>query len=442
MINITTELNDIKNIKSNNNYINKLISYIISIIDDIDIINIDDNLLTLLKEIKNYILSYEQLPYYKQLFSKDKTTHYINELSRYKSFNKYIMVNEDIKTNIIFLIELYNNCITYSNTSPDYITSLNKQIDENLNNITIVNNKDEILIIDLLYKLNAIFFNAITKQHIILIKYLLDKDIIDLNYVDQTTGLSILTYCIEHRYNTIIDEILKYNTLSCDVFDSHNVCDINKPIKYVSNNNELGTLIFENMTPLFYAIMKQNNTIIYTLLKLNVDCDVICLLNGEELNVLMFSILYNNMTMFKYFVENKQYYKYINNYSKTILMFALNNINMFNTILFDYNDIEYIINKSDNNSRNILHYICLHGNIKLLHSLCLCKVNINSLMLDIDINGNHPLMYAIQNEYINIIEYLIPYIPSTVYYINNNKGENIMSLAEYNPYIYSLLNSF
>lgn len=187
---------------------------------------------------------------------------------------------------------------------------------------------------------------------------------------------------IRHNFYRIIDLLLIFNI------------DIN----YIFNNNDYNLLML--------AISNNYNTIIKKLINIyciNINYKVS---NSEYCNALMLSIKYNNMLAFKLLIENDDLnINEVNNLGKTAL---------FYTVLKTKNkSINYYSKNLINKGININH--CDNFNLSVIN-------------------------YAIKEQNITLIKYLINTGNIDIDYINNNKLIfNLLDLKLYDS-IYKLIN--
>jgi len=246
---------------------------------------------------------------------------------------------------------------------------------------------------------------------------------IDLNIYDEQNNY-LIHYIILNNEIELLKKILKKG-IQIDILDMDGRTLLYIPIKYNYieslelllnfNKNIIGISILDlkdnfGFTALHYCILFNNFECLKLLLKANAD-PLITDNNGDNVVHLSLKEKKNKITI--YLLDHVKL-DFLTSKNETLLQLSLTNEEIFKILL--KKDIK-INNQESDYGLSILHQVILLNNIEFIKEIINKGANINLQ----DYNGNTPLMYAINENLINIIKIFINY--DINYDLINSKGD-------------------
>ena len=244
---------------------------------------------------------------------------------------------------------------------------------------------------------------------------------INLNIYDEQNNY-LIHYIILNNELNLLKLVLKKN-VRIDILDMDGRSILYIPIKYnyieilelllKSDNNRIGISLLDlkdniGYTALHYCILFNNFECLKLLL--NANADPLINDNNEE-NIYQLAIKEKNNEILLYLI-NKIKLDFTSNKNESILQLSISNLEVFNILL----DKEINLDNQENEyGLAVLHQIILLNNIELTQKIINKNANINLQ----DFYGNTPLMYAINDNLIKIIEIFIK---------NNSLNYNLINL--------------
>lgn len=240
----------------------------------------------------------------------------------------------------------------------------------------------------------------------------LDKEEIDINTKDET-GNFLISFAIIKNNKRILKKILEYGA-RVDIFDSDGYSILHYPIKYnyieiidiLINHNKtaIGISLLnlpDNMAnvPIFYAIKYKNRYALQELLSNGADANY---KNNKHITPLQLAVLKKDITMVKMLIKYVKNIDAITLNGSTALHYACN---------FELIEIVKILLENGANQNIIefeydfcpIFYPVVQNNVEITKLLINHKANPNHQ----DYNGNTIVHYAIINNHIEILDYIL-----------------------------------
>jgi len=263
-------------------------------------------------------------------------------------------------------------------------------------------------------------------------------------------------YIILYNQYDILNYILNIKTINIriDFLDIDGRSILYNPIKYNNidmlnlllnyNNNNIGISIIDikdklGLTNLHYSVIFNNINIFKILLKNNSNPNI---KSNEGYNIFIYCIIYDRILFLNYLIDNNYNIFILSNNNETLLQTAIiyNNNNIINRLLkLDFN----LNNQTSDYGLTILHQSILYNNYNLFIYLLSKNVNINIA----DFFGNTILHYIIIEKHFNFLSNII-YNDLINFNLSNINGDIPLhllldlSINEFNNININIINKF
>ena len=341
----------------------------------------------------------------------NNNTNTTKELLSHKTINPNLINNINILGETALLVALVNNDNTNNNNDMInllflYGAKLNLQIVSSKINIISSSSYNVIL--------NKLVKNIIINSNIDMVKKFIDNGF-DINYMIHNNTL--LMYAFEYSNIDMIKLLLSYPSININTIDNNG----NTALLYAIINNNIEVvkqlLLYpsinvniinnENNTVLILACINDNVRMVILLLSY-IKPNLINYVNKNSMNAVLIASYNKNYTIMNLLLSNGATFN-LNTFNnelqilyENIVITAVEDDNMDLIKLF-------LDNGLDNNTlvKNItlFLYAVVENSIKIIN-LLLSYPNIISNISIINSNGNTALIYAINNEYLDVIKLL------------------------------------